>query len=441
MGFFFGLILAYILGYAGYLMDVESVPLFSSVPEVFSRIMEYDFFYPITGSSILGFVISLVIACVMIVFMQISSEQNYSFTKDAISGTGGFMPQKQLKEYSVSYVDAPETYKDPITKEIDKDVSNNIILTNSFYRSMDDMKTWKNNNVLCFGGAGTGKSRFFIKPNILQLNASYVVTDPSGEILASVGNVLVNHGYVIKIFNISDMRHSNRYNPLYYIRDEAGVLMLIECLINNTSKEDAAAGDNQFFVDAEKLLYAACIFYLRDELQSEKDTNFATVFDMVNQSAVDETNAGKIKSELDKKFEKIKNKSSSLAWKYYSAFKQAAGKTLKAIIISCIVRLQYFQIPQVKKLTGKDDLELDSIGDRKTALFIITPQADRTYSFLAAMLYSQLFERLYYLGEERVKVGKSPRSTYPVRCLMDEFANSDDTFYAQSGRNNRQSVA
>lgn len=422
MGVIAGVILCYIFGYAGSLMDTEGRTLFTSVRGVWESVREGTFFFPITRGALIGMGFAILIAAFLIVLMQISSEQNYSYAKDAVSGTGGFMTKKQHDEYDKKYVDK-KPYIDPISEVPDKKANPNMILSDHFFRNINDFETRKNNNIVVFGGAGTGKSRFVIKPNILQLNASFLITDPSGEILSSLGNVLKEDGYVIKIFNISDMNHSNQYNPLHYIRDEAGVLMLIDCLIKNTSDEGSASGDNKFFVDAERLLYAACIFFLRDEKKASKDMNFSTVFDMINKSNVDEMNSASTKSELDEMFDTIKNKENSLAWKYYSAFKQAAGRTLKAIIISCVVRLQYFQIPQVKRLTERDDMELDEVGNRKTALFVITPQADRTYSFLAAMLYSQFFEVQYYHGEERQREGESTRTKYHIRCLMDEFAN------------------
>lgn len=424
LGVILGLIMLYLFGYCGSVIDDSGVGFFQAFVIVRDNLMRGEFLYPVTTSSITGFVMAIAFAAVIIFFSQIYSEVNYSYMKDAVNGTGGFMSQKELKAYKKEYED-DEPYKDPVTGQVDKDASMNMIYSQSFARSINDMDTRKNNNLMVLGGAGSGKSRFLIKPNILQLNASYVVTDPSGELLTSLGGVLENHGYVIKIFNISDMQHSNQYNPLNYIRDEAGILMLIDCLISNTSGDDSAAsGDNKFFVDAERLLYAACIFFLKYEQKSEKDLNFAKIFDMINESKVDESNSSAIESELDRIFNTIENKEESLAWGYYSSFKQAAGRTLKSIIISCIVRLQYFKIPQVKNLTSRDDLELDKIGDRKTALFIITPQADRTYTFLSAMLYSQLFETLYYYGEQRQQKGGSTRSVYPVRCLMDEFANT-----------------
>ena len=257
-------------------------------------------------------------------------------------------------------------------------------------------------------------------PNLLQFNASYVTTDPSGEIIYSLGKPLVEHGYKIKIFNISDMEHSNCYNPLHYIRNEAGVSMLIDCFIRNTTTDGADKGD-QFFTNAERLLYSACIFYLKDHCTDESKKNFAHVVNMVNSSAVDEMNPMATESELDKLFKDLPKK--SLAKKYYTAFKQASGRTLKSIIISCMTRLQPFMTPQVVNLTKVDEMELDKLGDEKIALFIIVPQADRTYSFLASMLYSQLFETLYHIGEQQKASGGSEMLKIPVRCMMDEFAN------------------
>ena len=251
------------------------------------------------------------------------------------------------------------------------------------------------------------------------MNASYIITDPSGEIIASLGKVLSNNGYKIKIFNISDKEHSNTYNPIKYIKKEEDVNILIQCLIDNTTKGEGG-GDNQFFVDAEKLLYSACIFYLVDFCRDESKKNFAGVMDLIISSNVDEKNAD-AKSPLDKLFDKLPK--SSLASKYYRSFKQAAGKTLKSIIISCVTRLQPFLIPQVINLTKTDELELEKMGDERTALFIITPQADRTYSFLASILYSQLFMTLYAAAERKKALTGDERLSVPVRCMMDEFAN------------------
>ena len=362
------------------------------------------------GIASAGTVVGLIAFC-----LHRKKKKKVAFYK--LYGDAGFRGEEDRKQYDERYVDHGK-YIDPITKKPVETADPNMIASNDTKLSINDRKTFRNNNFLILGGAGTGKSRFVIKPNLLQENCSYVVTDPSGEIIVSCGKVLSDHGYKIKIFNLSNMGHSNTYNPFNYIRDEAGVLMVIDCLIKNTTGKNEK-GD-QFFTNSEKLLYSACIFYLIDFETDESRKNFSSVMDMINMSQVDENNPSS-KSELDLMFEQIDQ--TSLAAKYYKAFKQAAGKTLKSIIISCVVRLQSFMTPQVTRLTGSDNINLASIGDEKTILFIITPQADRTFAFLASMLYSQLFETLYHKGEtQKLKTG-SERLTYHVRCLMDEFAN------------------
>lgn len=279
-----------------------------------------------------------------------------------------------------------------------------------------------NNNVLVVGGAGSGKSQGYVLPNILSMSSSYIITDPSGELVVSVGKTLKEHGYRIKIFNIANLNYSNCYNPLCYIENDTDVDTLIEILINNTTanKEGGGGGDNQFFVDAEKLLYSACIFYLKDFCKDESKKNFASVLKMINSSSVDENNSSS-KSDLDLLFEKIPQ--SSIAAQKYKSFKQAAGRTLKSIIISCVVRLGKFLTPQLASLTSKDDMELDKISEEKTALFIITSQGEQTYNFLAAMLYTQFFLISYRKGEDQN--AKTGRAHLPLRvhCILDEFAN------------------
>lgn len=420
-----GLLIAYVLGYIFYIKGEYSDTIFEAIPHMVACMGDMKLLYPINGDSLFGIFLGVVGGVVVYFFVQNDNVRNYSYKQDEVAGTGGFMSQKEMKEYSEKYIEKdPEPILDnlPITFDWKEDIdrySRNIIMSNRFCRPINSRALIGNNNVLIVGGAGTGKSRYYIKPNVLQMNSSYVITDPSGEMIYSTGKTLKEHGYKIKIFNISDMAHSNCYNPLKYIRDEAGVNMLIECLINNTTKGEGG-GDNQFFVDAEKLLYSACIFYLLDFCQDESKKNFAGVMNMINSSSVNEADPN-AKSPLDMLFDKLPH--NSLAWKYYKAFKQAAGKTLKSIIISCVTRLQPFMTPQVVNLTKIDNIELDKIGNEKTALFIITPQADRTYSFLASMLYSQLFETLYYIGEQQKASGKSEEMKIPVRCLMDEFAN------------------
>lgn len=411
------IVLMYLCGYAGGIMQDEHLETGQAMIMAMERISTFHLFFPLNQLAFTGMILAICIGVFVIFYMHNTALKNFSYNPDKLYGDAGFRGEEDRKQYDERYVDHGK-YIDPITKEPVETADPNMIASNDTKLSINDRKTFRNNNFLILGGAGTGKSRFVIKPNLLQENCSYVVTDPSGEIIVSCGKVLSDHGYKIKIFNLSNMGHSNTYNPFNYIRDEAGVLMVIDCLIKNTTGKNEK-GD-QFFTNSEKLLYSACIFYLIDFETDESRKNFSSVMDMINMSQVDENNPSS-KSELDLMFEQIDQ--TSLAAKYYKAFKQAAGKTLKSIIISCVVRLQSFMTPQVTRLTGSDNINLASIGDEKTILFIITPQADRTFAFLASMLYSQLFETLYHKGEtQKLKTG-SERLTYHVRCLMDEFAN------------------
>lgn len=411
------IVLMYLCGYAGGIMQDEHLETGQAIIMTMERISTFHLFFPLNQLAFTGMLLAICIGAFVIFYMHNTALKNFSYNPDKLYGDAGFRGEEDRKQYDERYVDHGK-YIDPITKKPVETADPNMIASNDTKLSINDRKTFRNNNFLILGGAGTGKSRFVIKPNLLQENCSYVVTDPSGEIIVSCGKVLSDHGYKIKIFNLSNMGHSNTYNPFNYIRDEAGVLMVIDCLIKNTTGKNEK-GD-QFFTNSEKLLYSACIFYLIDFETDESRKNFSSVMDMINMSQVDENNPSS-KSELDLMFEQIDQ--TSLAAKYYKAFKQAAGKTLKSIIISCVVRLQSFMTPQVTRLTGSDNINLASIGDEKTILFIITPQADRTFAFLASMLYSQLFETLYHKGEtQKLKTG-SEKLTYHVRCLMDEFAN------------------
>lgn len=424
------LVAMYVLGYTESLMTKSnnSLSFFDALDKFEELLGHGKILFTINGGSIKGILIGLAIGLFMYFIVNLDNERNYTTNMETSAGSGGFMSIKQKNAYDNLYKhpDPPAiTDYNSINlnrpwKEIEDLYSKNIINSKTFVRPINSRELKGNNNSLIVGGAGTGKSRYIIKPNLLQMNSSYIITDPSGEIICSLGNVLLKNGYKIKIFNISNKRYSNTYNPIKYIRNSEDVNILITCLIDNTTKGEAGAGDNQFFVDAEKLLYSACIFYLVDFCNDESKKNFAGVMDMIISSNVDEKDAN-AKSELDKLFDKLPK--SSLASKYYRSFKQAAGKTLKSIIISCVTRLQPFLIPEIQNLTKTDELELDKLGHERTALFIITPQADRTYSFLASILYSQLFMTLYDVAEKQKAKTGDERLPIPVRCMMDEFAN------------------
>ncbi len=327
---------------------------------------------------------------------------------------------------------------------------NNIILTNEVKMSLNTRQTRKNLNVMVIGGSGSGKSRFFVKPNMMQANTSYVCTDPKGELLRSCGKMLEHYGYRIKVFNLINMAHSHNYNPFHYIYDADGnysataVIKMINVLMKNTQKEGGGGGD-QFWEDSTKALLAALCFYLV-ECEDESKRNFAEVMRLLKLAEVKEDSED-FQSDLDLIFDalehpevytktaeptekmqalnlidlakKAKSASRYMCLKYYKDFKKAAGDTAKSILISTAVRLQAFNIPEVMDLTCCDNLHLEMTGDEKTALFIIIPSSDDTFNFLAAMMYTQLFDVLY----DRANFKHGGRLPIHVRCLLDEFAN------------------
>lgn len=285
------------------------------------------------------------------------------------------------------------------------------------------IKPMLNLNMVVLGGSGTGKSRFYVKPNIMQCNTSFVVTDPSGELLQSCGKMLERKGYRIKVFNINDMKHSSNYNPFHYLKDNNGnvssnnVIKMINTFMLNTKEEGAGTGD-QFWTDATRLLLSSLCFLLV-ETASEDEQNFAAVLDLIHKAKVIEGKEEE-KSDLDLMFDKRKEaEPNALSVQYYEEFKQAAGKTMQSILISTTTKLQCFKLEDVRNLTFSDNIHLETMGDELTALFIIIPSTDTTYNFMAAMMYTQLFDALY----NRAITFYHGRLKYHVRCLLDEFAN------------------
>lgn len=304
------------------------------------------------------------------------------------------------------------------------EIDNNILLTQEVRMSLNTRQHRENLNVMVIGGSGSGKSRFYVKPNLMQLNTSYVVTDPKGELLRSAGKLLEDNGYKIKVFNLIDMRNSHNYNPFAYVYDrktgelnKSYVIKMVNVLMKNTKQEGASGGD-QFWDDATKALLSALAFYLLEK-GADNEKNFAWVMQLLKQAEVKEDEED-YESPLDIKFKELEAESpTSMAVSYYKDFKKAAGETAKSILISCAVRLQAFNLPDVANLTHTDTLELDKIGDEKTAVFVIIPSSDVTFNFLAAMMYTQLFDTLY--DTANFKYGG--RLPVHVRCLLDEFAN------------------
>ena len=303
---------------------------------------------------------------------------------------------------------------------IDPEFQNNVILTRTERLMMGNRPknpaNARNKNVLIVGGSGSGKTRFWLKPNLLQCHSSYVVTDPKGDIVIDCGKALTKNGYRIKIFNTINFRKSMHYNPFSYIHGEKDILKLTTTLIANT-KGDGKSGD-EFWTKAETLLYCALIGYIHYEAPVEEQ-NFATLIEFLNAMEVREDDET-FQNPVDLMFEALKKKKPNhFAVRQYAKFKLAAGKTLKSILVSCGARLAPFDIQEVRDITMYDELELDTLGDKKTALFLIMSDTDPTFNFLISMIYTQLFNLLCEKADD-VYGGRLP---VHVRCLIDECAN------------------
>ena len=298
--------------------------------------------------------------------------------------------------------------------------ADNIILTKTERLMMSnrpaDPKNARNKNVLVVGGSGSGKTRFWLKPNLLQCHSSYVVTDPKGSIVVECGNALLKNGYKLKILNTINFKKSMHYNPFAYVHSEKDILKLVTTLMTNTKGE--GSGGDPFWEKSERLLLTALIAYLHYEAPAEEQ-NFATLLEMLNTMQVLEDDE-EYQNPVDLLFEELaKKKPNSFAGRQYKLYKLAAGKTAKSILISCGARLAPFDIQELRDLTMYDELELDKLGDRKTALFLIMSDTDSTFNFLISMVYTQLFNLLCDKADD-VYGGKLP---IHVRCLIDECAN------------------
>ena len=303
---------------------------------------------------------------------------------------------------------------------MDPKFENNVILTATERLMMSNRPknpaNARNKNVLIVGGSGSGKTRFWLKPNLLQMHSSYVVTDPKGTIVLECGHALQKNGYEIRILNTINFKKSMHYNPFAYIHSEKDILKLVTTLIANT-KGDGKAGDD-FWVKAETLLYCALIGYIHYEAPVEEQ-NFATLIEFINAMEVREDDE-EFQNPVDIMFENLEKKNPKhFAVRQYKKYKLAAGKTAKSILISCGARLAVFDIQELRELTAYDELELDTLGDKKTALFLIMSDTDSTFNFLISMAYTQLFNLLCEKADD-VYGGRLP---IHVRCLIDEMAN------------------
>ena len=333
-----------------------------------------------------------------------------------------YIKGKNAKKFrkNLEYGSARWGKPEDIAPYVDPKFENNVILTQTERLMMSnrpkDPKTARNKNVLVVGGSGSGKTRFFIKPNLMQLHSSYVVTDPKGSIAVECGKLMLRNGYKVKIFNSINFKKSHHYNPFAYIHSEKDILKLVTTLIANT-KGDGKSGDD-FWQKAETLLYTALIGYIHYEAP-EEEQNFATLIEFINAMEVREDDET-FENNVDLAFKELASREPNhFAVRQYKKYKLAAGKTAKSINISCGARLAPFDIQELREITMYDELELDTLGDRKTALFLIMSDTDSTFNFLISMIYSQLFNLLCEKADD-VYGGRLP---VHVRCLIDECAN------------------
>ena len=334
-----------------------------------------------------------------------------------------YYKQKNAKKYrkGMEYGTARWGTAADIKPFIDPVFDNNVLLTQTERLMMSnrpkDPKNARNKNILVIGGSGSGKTRFFCKPNIMQLHSSYVITDPKGSLICEVGQLLQRAKYRIAVLNTINFSKSMHYNPFAYLRTEKDILKLVNTIIVNTKGEGAQSTED-FWVKAERLYYTALIGYIHYEAP-EEEKNFITLLDMINASDTREDDED-YKNPVDLLFDRLEEREPEhFAVKQYRKYKLAAGKTAKSILISCGARLAPFDIAELRELMSYDEMELDTIGDRKTALFVIISDTDDTFNFVVAIMYSQLFNLLCDKADD-VYNGRLP---VHVRCLLDEFAN------------------
>ena len=339
-----------------------------------------------------------------------------------------YVKGKNAKKYrkGIEYGSARWGKPEDIKPYIDPVFENNIPLTQTERLTMSSRpkqpKYARNKNILVIGGSGSGKTRFFVKPSLMQCTSkdfptSYIVTDPKGTLILETGKMLQRHGYRIKVLNTINFKKSMKYNPFAYLRSEKDILKLVNTIIANTKGDGEKSGED-FWVKAEKLYYTALIGYIWYEAP-EDEKNFTTLLEMINASEAREDDED-FQNPVDLMFERLEEKDPEhFAVKQYKKYKLAAGKTAKSILISCGARLAPFDIKELRELLETDEMELDTIGDRKTALFVIISDTDDTFNFVVSILYTQLFNLLCDKADDEYG-GRLP---VHVRCLLDEFAN------------------
>ena len=393
---FLGLLLIPTIWFALLIAPYMDKGLINAIPYL-NEALNHPFQIQWTNSTLKTIGIFLIIY-VLGVGIYLSSSKNY----------------RKTEEYGSAKWANPNTV---CKKYANKDYFSNKVFSQNVRMGLDGKKHRRNLNTVVIGGSGAGKTRFYAKPNIMQCNTSFVVLDPKGEIIRSVGYLLEENGYEVKVIDLIDMSKSLGYNPFHYIQSDKDVLKLITNLIRNTTPKGSSTND-PFWEKSETALLEALMLYLY-HYAPEDEQNFTMVMEMLNYAEVKEDEED-YESPLDELFKRLEMiDSNSLALKQYKIYKQAAGKTAKSILISVGVRLAAFNLEELASLTKYDEMELEQIGERKTALFAIIPDNDSTFNFVVGMLYTQLFQMLYYQADY-VHGGELP---VPVHFLMDEFAN------------------
>lgn len=384
------------LSYAYYAAGKELRVFFLGLGDVFTN--------PLPSLRPFDLIFGAAIGSVMLLVMHVKRKNAKKFRHGEEYGSAAWGNSEDIKPY-VDYTS----------------FANNVILTQTERLTMGKPsapKYARNKNILVIGGSGSGKTRFFVKPNLMQLHSSYVVTDPKGTVLVECGKLLTDNKYRIKVFNTVKFNKSMHYNPFAYIHSEVDILKFVEVLIKNTSGQGEKAAED-FWVKSERLLYTAYIAMM--QYYPKEERNFETLIGMIADSTTSE-NDENYKNGIDLMFEALeKENPGCFAVNQYKQYKLAAGKTAKSILISCGARLAPFAIREVLEITSYDEMQLDTIGDRKTALFIIISDTDATFNFLVAMMYSQMFNLLCTKADNNPD--GSGRLKHHVRCILDEFAN------------------
>ena len=371
--------------------------------KIFKAILEIGKISFIPSIHLIDIMVGIIVAALIKVIVYTKGKNAKKFRQGKEYGSARWGNSKDIEPY------------------VDEKFENNILLTDTERLTMNgrpkNPKYARNKNILVVGGSGSGKTRFFLKPNLMQMHSSYVVTDPKGTVLVECGKMLEKNGYDIRVLNTINFKKSMHYNPFAYLRSEKDILKLVQTIIANTKGEGEKSGED-FWVKAERLYYTALIGYLYYEAP-EEEQNFETLLAFIDASEVREEDEN-FKNAVDYIFEALeKEKPNHFAVKQYRKYKLAAGKTAKSILISCGARLAPFDIEELKNLMEYDEMGLDTIGDKKTALFIIISDTDDTFNFVVAMMYTQLFNLLCDKADD-VYGGRLP---VHVRCLLDEFSN------------------